>query len=93
MKTEKTLAQRLLQYAVLAVFLVFAFWFLAGPHGLFSINSRQRRERTTRADISRLEQKLKEREDRREWLKDEDSASVLARKLLGDKPDSTASPR
>jgi len=85
--------QRLLRFAVLAVFVVFAFWFLAGPNGLLSIGRRKARERKIRADITEFKQRIAERQQRRDWLANPDSAALLARKLLGDKPDSTQPPR
>jgi len=85
--------QRLLRFAVLAVFVVFAFWFLAGPNGLISIGRRKARERRIRADITELRQRISERQQRRDWLANPDSAALLARKLLGDKPDSVPTPR
>jgi len=84
MNSGQTLLQRLLRLAVLAVFFVFAFWFLAGPNGLFSIGRRKARERRIRADISRFEQKLEEQQQRRDWLANPDSAALRARELLGD---------
>ena len=82
---------RLVRLAVLAVFVVFAFWFLAGPNGLVSIGRRKARERKLRADISAFEQRIKQRERQRDWLANPDSAALLARRLLGDKPDSAQS--
>ncbi len=93
MNPDRPLHQRLLRLAVLAVFVVFAFWFLAGPNGLFSIGRRRRREQKVRADITEFRQKIEEREQRKQWLLNQDSASVLARQLLGDKPDSASAPR
>jgi hypothetical protein len=81
--------QRLVRLAVLAVFVVFAFWFLAGPNGLISIGRRKARERRIRADITEYRRRIGEQQQRREWLANPDSASLLARKLLGDKPDSS----
>jgi len=81
--------QRLIQLAVLAVFIVFAFWFLAGPNGLISIGRRKARERRIRADITEFRRQIEEQQRRRNWLANPDSAALLARKLLGDKPDSS----
>ena len=85
--------QRLLRLAILAVFVVFAFWFLAGPNGLFSIARRKARERRVRADITEYKRRIEERQRRRDWLADPDSASYLARRLLGEQPDSTPAGR
>ncbi|MBM3331357.1 hypothetical protein FJY68_05825 [candidate division WOR-3 bacterium] len=85
--------QRLVRLAVLAVFVVFAFWFLAGPNGLISIGRRKARERRILNDITEFRHKLEERRHRRDWLANPDSAAMLARKLLGDKPDSAQTPR
>ena len=93
MKAGRTPLQRLIQLAVLAVFVVFAFWFLAGPNGLISIGRRKARERRIRADITEFKQRIQEHQQRRNWLANPDSASLLARKLLGDKPDSTQTPQ
>ena len=93
MKAGRTPLQRLIQLAVLAVFVVFAFWFLAGPNGLVSIGRRKARERRIRADITEFKQRIQEHQQRRNWLANPDSASLLARKLLGDKPDSTQTPQ
>jgi hypothetical protein len=84
---------RLVRLAVLAVFVVFAFWFLAGPNGLISIGRRKARERRIRADITEFKRKIEEQQRRRDWLANPDSASLLARKLLGARPDSSQSPR
>ena len=80
--------QRLVRLAVLAVFVVFAFWFLAGPNGLISIGRRKARERRIRADITEFKQRIEEQKQRRSWLANPDSATLLARKLLGDRHDS-----
>jgi len=85
--------QRLLKFAVLAVFVVFAFWFLAGPNGLLSIGRRKARERRIRTDITEFKQRIAAQRQRRDWLANPDSAALLARRLLGDKPDSAQSPR
>jgi hypothetical protein len=84
MNSGQTLLQRLLRLAVLAVFFVFAFWFLAGPNGLFSIGRRKARERRIRADIARFEQRIEEQKQHRDWLANPDSAALRARELLGD---------
>ena len=84
---------RLIRLAVLAVFVVFAFWFLAGPNGLISIGRRKARERRIRADITEFRRRIEEHQQRRDWLANPDSAALLARKLLGDKPDSSQTPR
>jgi hypothetical protein len=81
--------QRLIQFAVLAVFVVFAFWFLAGPNGLISIGRRKAHERRIRADITEFKQRIQSQQQRRNWLANPDSAALLARRLLGDKPDSS----
>jgi hypothetical protein len=83
MNPGQTLLQRLLRLAVLAVFFLFAFWFLAGPNGLLSIARRKARERRIRADIARFEQRIEEDQQRRDWLANPDSASLRARELLG----------
>jgi len=85
--------QRLVRLAVLAVFVVFAFWFLAGPNGLISIGRRKAHERRIRADITQYRQRIQAQQQRRDWLANPDSAALLARKLLGDKPDSVQTPR
>jgi len=85
--------QRLVRLAVLAVFVVFAFWFLAGPNGLISIGRRKAHERRIRADITQFRQRIQAQQQRRDWLANPDSAALLARKLLGDKPDSAQAPR
>ena len=93
MNAGRSPLQRLIQLAVLAVFVVFAFWFLAGPNGLISIGRRKARERRIRADITEFKQRIQTQQQRRNWLANPDSASLLARKLLGDKPDSTQTPQ
>ena len=85
--------QRLIQLAVLAVFIVFAFWFLAGPNGLISIGRRKAHERRIRDDITEFRQRIQTEQQRRDWLANPDSAATLARRLLGDKPDSSQSAR
>ena len=85
--------QRLIQLAVLAVFVVFAFWFLAGPNGLISIGRRKAREWRIRADITEFRHRILTEQQRRQWLANPDSASLLARRLLGDQPDSAQAPR
>ena len=84
---------RLVRLAVLAVFIVFAFWFLAGPNGLVSIGRRKARERRILADITEYKQLIEARKQRRNWLANPDSAALLARTLLGDEPDSAQVPR
>ena len=93
MNPGRTPLQRLLRFAVLAVFVVFAFWFLAGPNGLLSIGRRKARERRIRADIAEYKQRIQAQRQRRDWLASPDSAAALARKLLGDRPDSIQPPR
>ncbi len=94
MNAGRSPLSRLVRLAVLAVFVVFAFWFLAGPNGLVSIGRRKARERRIRADITELNHRIQLEKQRRNWLANPDSASLRARKLLGDKPDSAAvSPR
>jgi hypothetical protein len=93
MNAGRTPLQRLVRLAVLAVFVVFAFWFLAGPNGLVSIGRRKARERRIRTDITEFRQRIQSRQQRRNWLANPDSAALLARKLLGDKPDSAQTPR
>ena len=83
---------RLVRLAVLAVFIVFAFWFLAGPNGLMSIGRRKARERRILADITEYKRQIEARKQRRNWLANPDSAALLARTLLGDEPDSTQVP-
>jgi len=83
---------RLVRLAVLAVFVVFAFWFLAGPNGLISIGRRKARERRILADITEYKQLIQARKQRRNWLANPDSAALLARTLLGDEPDSARVP-
>ena len=87
MNAGRSPLQRLIQLAVLAVFVVFAFWFLAGPNGLVSIGRRRAHERRIRADITEFKHRIQTEQQRRNWLANPDSASLLARKLLGDKPD------
>jgi len=87
MNSGQPILQRLLRVAILAVFVVFAFWFLGGPNGLLSIGRRKARERRLRADISEFKQRIEQREQRRDWLSNPDSASLRARELLGDRPD------
>ena len=84
--------QRLVRLAVLAVFVVFAFWFLAGPNGLMSIGRRKARERRILADITEYKRQIETRKQRRNWLANPDSAALLARTLLGDEPDSAQVP-
>jgi hypothetical protein len=84
---------RLVRLAVLAVFVVFGFWFLAGPNGLVSIGRRKARERRLLADITEYKHQIQVRKQRRNWLANPDSAALLARTLLGDKPDSIQTPR
>ncbi len=84
---------RLVRLAVLAVFIVFAFWFLAGPNGLISIGRRKARERRIMADITQYKHLIQVRKQRRNWLTNPDSAGLLARKLLGDAPASSPTPR
>ena len=84
MNPGRTPLPRLLRFAVLAVFVVFAFWFLAGPNGLISIGRRKARERKIRADITEFKQRIQERQQRRDWLANPDSAALRARELLGD---------
>jgi hypothetical protein len=93
MNSGRTPLQRLVRWAVLAVFVVFAFWFLAGPNGLISIGRRKALERRIRADISEYKRRIAEEQQRRNWLANPDSASLLARRLLGDKPDSAQTQR
>jgi hypothetical protein len=92
MSSGQPILQRLLRVAILAVFMVFAFWFLGGPNGLLSIGRRKARERRLRADISEYNRQIQERQQRRDWLANPDSASLRARELLGDKPDSAPAP-
>ena len=87
MNSGRQLLQRLLKLAVLAVFVVFAFWFLGGPNGLLSIGRRKARERRIRADIAEFKQRIEHQQQRRDWLANPDSASLRARELLGDRPD------
>jgi hypothetical protein len=91
MNSGQPILQRLLRYAVLAVFMVFAFWFLGGPNGLLSIGRRKARERRLRADISEYRQRIGQQQQRRDWLANRDSASLRARELLGDRPPPPAS--
>jgi hypothetical protein len=91
MNAGRSPLQRLVRLAVLAVFVVFAFWFLAGPNGLVSIGRRKARERRIRTDITEFRQRIQTQQQRRNWLANPDSAALLARRLLGDKPDSTQS--
>jgi hypothetical protein len=93
MNSGQPLLQRLLRFAIMAVFIVFAFWFLGGPNGLLSIGRRKAHERKLRADISEYRQRIAEQQQRRDWLTNTDSASLRARELLGDRPDSTKTPR
>jgi len=91
--TGQSILQRLLRYAVLAVFLVFGFWFLAGRNGWVSIGRRKARERQLQADIAGYRERIKEQQQLHDWLANPDTASLRARMLLGDPPDSTATPR
>jgi len=93
MNASRSPLQRLVRLAVLAVFIVFAFWFLAGPNGLMSIGRRKARERRIRAAITEYKQRIEAQKQRRNWLANPDSAALLARTLLGDKPDSSPTPR
>ncbi|MBN2465783.1 hypothetical protein JXD38_09225 [candidate division WOR-3 bacterium] len=93
MNSGRSPLQRLVRWAVLAVFVVFAFWFLAGPNGLVSIGRRKARERRVRADITEYKRRIAEQQQRRDWLANPDSAATLARKLLGDRPDSSQTAR
>jgi|GEM_PF-940538 hypothetical protein len=93
MNAGRSPLQRLVRLAVLAVFVVFAFWFLAGPNGLMSIGRRKARERRIRNEITEFKHRLQEQEQLRNWLANPDTAALLARKLLGDKPDSAQTPR
>jgi len=92
MNAGRTPLQRLIQLAVLAVFVVFAFWFLAGPNGLISIGRRKAHERRIRADITEFKHVIQTQQQHRNWLTNPDSAALLARKLLGDKPESSQTP-
>jgi hypothetical protein len=92
MNAGRSPLSRLVRLAVLAVFIVFAFWFLAGPNGLVSIGRRKARERRIRADITEYKQRIAAEQQRRDWLANPDSAALLARRLLGDKPDSAPTP-
>jgi len=93
MNAGRSPLQRLVRMAVLAVFVVFAFWFLAGPNGLLSIGRRKARERRIRADMTEFKHRIEEQQQSRDWLANPDSAALLARKLLGDKPDSSQATR
>jgi cell division protein FtsB len=86
-------SRRLIRLVPLALLVVFAFWFLSGPNGLVSIALRRHRARRLQAEIKRLKQDIEQKERQRAWLADPDSATLYARKLLGDRPDSTATPR
>jgi len=86
----RTVLRWLSRLATIAVFMLFAFWFIAGPNGWFSIGSRQARERRLRAEIAELTRQLEERQRVRDWLANPDSASLRARILLGDLSDSSA---
>ncbi len=88
MNSGRSPLPRLVRLAVLAVFVVFAFWFLAGPNGLISIGRRKARERRIRADITEFKRRIAAEKQRRDWLANPDSAALLARKLLGEDPDS-----
>jgi hypothetical protein len=92
MNAGRSPLSRLVRLAVLAVFVVFAFWFLAGPNGLMSIGRRKARERRILADITEYKQLIEVRKQRRNWLANPDSAALLARTLLGDQPDSVPVP-
>ena len=93
MNAGRSPLQRLVRMAVLTVFIVFAFWFLAGPNGLMSIGRRKARERRILADITEYKQRIEAQKQRRNWLANPDSAALLARKLLGDEPNSAPTPR
>lgn len=92
MNAGRSPLSRLVRLAVLAVFVVFAFWFLAGPNGLISIGRRKARERRIRTDITEFRHRIQTQQQRRNWLANPDSAALLARRLLGDKPDSAPTP-
>jgi hypothetical protein len=92
MNAGRSPLSRLVRLAVLAVFIVFGFWFLAGPNGLMSIGRRKARERRILSDITEYKHLIEVRKQRRNWLSNPDSAALLARTLLGDKPDSTQVP-
>ncbi len=87
MNPGQPILQRLLRVVILAVFMVFAFWFLGGPNGLLSIGRRKAREQRLRADISEYKQRIGQEQQRRDWLANPDSASLRARELLGDRPE------
>lgn len=86
-------SRRLIRFVPLALLVVFAFWFLSGPNGLVSIALRQYRARRLQAEITRLKRDIERKERQREWLTNPDSATLYARRLLGDRPDSAATPR
>jgi hypothetical protein len=58
-----------------------------------SIGRRKARERRIRNEITEFKHRLQEQEQLRNWLANPDTAALLARKLLGDKPDSAQTPR
>ena len=87
MNSGQPILQRLLRVAILAVFMVFAFWFLGGPNGLLSIGRRKAHERRLRADIAEYKQRIGQEQQRRDWLANPDSASLRARELLGEQPE------
>ena len=93
MNSGRSPLQRLIQWTVMAVFVVFAFWFLAGHNGLISIGRRKAQERRIRVDITEFKQRIQTQQQRRNWLANPDSAALLARKLLGDEPNSAPTPR
>ena len=72
MNAGRSPLSRLVRMAVLAVFIVFAFWFLAGPNGLMSIGRRKARERRILADITEDRQLIEARKQRRNWLANPD---------------------
>ena len=93
MNAGRSPLSRLVRLAVLAVFIVFGFWFLAGPNGLVSIGRRKARERKILADITQYKHLIEVKKQRRNWLANPDSAGLLARRLLGDEPGSSPTPR
>jgi hypothetical protein len=92
MNAGRSPLSRLVRLAVLAVFVVFAFWFLAGPNGLMSIGRRKARERRILSDITEYKRLIEARKQQRNWLANPDSAALLARTLLGNEPDSAQVP-
>jgi cell division protein FtsB len=91
MNPRPSFGQRVLQIVLLAVLVVFAFWFLSGPNGLVSIARRHHRLRQAEADIARFKKEIKQTEHERDLWLDPDTARARAHRLLD--PDTTGTNR